>query len=131
MPVLVIFYAHGCKLPVKSTNQVGRFYHMTFQNAPHWRPGTRLKCQMTMIGEKNCQVCLHQSVAKIAPDFRWRSNSTRSAYKIARCVAGLKKGGDWRRQGKYNIHSTLYTVFESYTILFLVRLPDAFSVTRG
>ena len=31
----------------------------------------------------------NQSVAKIACNFRWRSNSSRSADKIARCVAGL------------------------------------------
>ena len=41
------------------------------------------------IGEKNRQVCPHQSVAKIVCDFRWRSNSPQSAYKIAKCVAGL------------------------------------------
>ena len=35
--------------------------------------------------KKNRQVCPHQSLAKIACDFRWRSNSPRSA-KIARCV---------------------------------------------
>ena len=34
LPVHATFYAHRCKLPVKSTNQVGRIYHMTFQNAP-------------------------------------------------------------------------------------------------
>ena len=28
--------------------------------------------------------------AKISSDFRWRSNSPRSAYKIARCVAGFR-----------------------------------------
>ena len=50
---------------------------------------TMLKFHIAAIGEKNRQVCPHQSVAKIACDFRWRSNSPRSAYKIARCVAGL------------------------------------------
>ena len=34
VPVPAIFYGHYCESPVKSTNQVGRFYHMTFQNAP-------------------------------------------------------------------------------------------------
>ena len=34
-------------------------------------------------------MCPLQLPAKIACDFRWRSNSQRSAYKIARCVAGL------------------------------------------
>ena len=34
-------------------------------------------------------MCPHQSVEKITCDFRWRSNSPRSAYKIARCVAGF------------------------------------------
>ena len=68
MPVPAIFYAHRCELPVKSNNQVGGFYHMTFQNAPRWIPGTRLKCHIAAIGEKNRQVCPHQSVAKIAGD---------------------------------------------------------------
>ena len=36
-------------------------------------------------------VCPYQSVAKIDCDFRWRSNSPRSAYKIARCVAGFSE----------------------------------------
>ena len=76
---------------IAQPNQVGRFYNMTFQNAPRWSPGTRLKCQIAAIGKKkNRQVCPHQSVAKIACDFRWRSNSPRWAYKIARCVAGFK-----------------------------------------
>ena len=78
MPVPAIFYVYCCESPVKLTHQVGRFYHMSFQN-----------CHIAAIGEKNRQVCPHQSVAKIACDFRWRSNSPRSAYKIARCVAGL------------------------------------------
>ena len=69
-----------CESPVKPTHQVGRFYHMSFQN-----------CHIAAIGEKNGQVCPHQSVVKIACDFPWRSNSPRSAYKIARCVAGLNK----------------------------------------
>ena len=41
------------------------------------------------IGEKNRQVCPHQSVAKIACDFRWRSNFPRSACKKVRRVTGL------------------------------------------
>ena len=32
--------------------------------------------------KKNHQVCPHQSVAKITCDFRWRSNSLRSSYKM-------------------------------------------------
>ena len=87
VPVPAIFYAQRCESPVKSTNQVGRFYHMTLvQNAPRWSLGTRLKCHIVAIGEKNRQVCPHQSVAKIACDFRWRSNSPPSTYKIARCA---------------------------------------------
>ena len=39
---------------------------------------------------KNRQVSPHLSSAKIASDFRWRSHSPGSAYKIARCVAGLR-----------------------------------------
>ena len=57
---------------VKSTNQVRRFYHLNNVEVPH-RHDRR----------KSHQVCPHQSVAKIACDFRWRSNSPRSAYKIA------------------------------------------------
>ena len=66
MPVPAIFYAHRCELPVKSINPVGRFYHM-------------MKCHIAAIGEKNRQVRPDQSVAKIACDLRWRSNSPRSA----------------------------------------------------
>ena len=36
-------------------------------------------------------VCSHQLVAKNACGFRWRSNSARSAYKIARCIADFSK----------------------------------------
>ena len=97
MPVPAIFYAHRCESPLKSTNQVGRFYHMTFQNGGHDRGkwpgrslGMKLKCQIAAIGVKNRPVCPHQLMAKFARDFRWRSNSLRSAYKIARCVAGFK-----------------------------------------
>ena len=71
------FYVYYCKSPVKPAHSVGRFYHMSFQN-----------CHTAAIGEKNRQVCPHQSVAKIACDFRWQSNSPQSTYKIARCVAG-------------------------------------------
>ena len=98
MPVPAIFYAHRCESPLKSTNQVGRFYRMTFQNGGHdcgkWPGrslGMKLKCQIAAIGVKNRQVCPHQSFAKFARDFRWRSNSLRSAYKIARCVAGFRQ----------------------------------------
>ena len=52
MPVPAIFYAHCCESPVKLTNQVGRFYHITFQNVPRWSQGTRLKCHIAAIGEK-------------------------------------------------------------------------------
>ena len=55
-----------------------QFYLMSFQN-----------CHIAAIGEKNRQVCPHQSVTKIACDFRCRSNLPRSAYKIARCVPGF------------------------------------------
>ena len=79
VPVPAIFYGHCCESPVKLTHQVRRFYHMTFQN-----------CHIAAVGEKNRQVCPHQSVAKIACDFRWQSNSPLSAYKIFRCVAGFK-----------------------------------------
>ena len=78
MPVPAIFYGHCCEWPVKLIHQVMRFYHMTFQN-----------CHIAAISERNRQVWPHQSVAKIACDFRWRSNSPRSANKIARCVAGF------------------------------------------
>ena len=44
-PVPAIFYAYRCESLVKSTNQVGRFSHMNFLNAPRWSPGTKLKCR--------------------------------------------------------------------------------------
>ena len=78
MPIPAIFYVYCCESPVKPTHQVGRLYLVSFQN-----------CYIAAIGEKNREVCPHQSVAKIACDFRSRSNSPRSAYKIARCVAGF------------------------------------------
>ena len=53
-------------------------------------PGNKVEVPHRRDRQKNRQVCQHQSVAKIACDFRWRSNSPRSAYKIARCVAGLR-----------------------------------------
>ena len=95
-PLPRFFYAHRCESPLKSTNQVGRFYHMTFQNGGHERGkwpgrslGMKLKCQIAAIGVKNRPVCPHQSMAKFARDFRWRSNSLRLAYN-SRCV--------WRRR---------------------------------
>ena len=77
--VPAIFYDHCCESSVRPTHQVGRFYHMTFH------------CHIAAFGEKNHQVCPHPQslVAKIACDFRWRSNLPRSAYEIARCVAGF------------------------------------------
>ena len=53
--------------------------------------GMKLKCQIDAIDVKHRPVCPHQSKAKFARDFRWRSNSLRSAYKIAGCVAGLRQ----------------------------------------
>ena len=61
---------------LRSSLRVGWFYHMND----------------AAIGEKkNRQVCPHQSVAKITCDFRWRSNSLRSSYKMPRCVASLRR----------------------------------------
>ena len=37
MPVPAIFYTYRCELPVKSINQVGRFYHMNDVEVPHRR----------------------------------------------------------------------------------------------
>ena len=69
---------------------------MTFQNGGHDRGkwpgrslGMKLECQIVAICVKNRPVCPHQLMVKFARDFRWRSNSLRSAYKIARCVAGF------------------------------------------
>ena len=62
-----------------------------------------LKCHIAAIGKKNRQVCPHQSVAKIACDFRWRSNSPRSAYKIARCVTGFSEKICSRRQARQTV----------------------------
>ena len=57
--------------PVKSTTQIGRFYHVTFQNSGHERGklpgcnlGMKLKCQ---IGVKNRLV--YQSIATLAIKF--------------------------------------------------------------
>ena len=93
------FLRHCCESPVKPTHQVGRFYHMSFQN-----------CHITAIGEKNRQVCPHQSVAKIACDFRWRSNSPRSAYKIASCVAGFTDQSIFQSINLYCLHTKSYHV---------------------
>ena len=48
-----------------------------FLNVNRWNLGSRLKCHIVAIGEKNRQGCPQ------------RSNSPRLSYKIARCVAGL------------------------------------------
>ena len=51
----------------------------------HLEPG--IKAEMP-----HCLQSMSQrSVAKMANDFRRRSNSPRSAYKIAECVAGFKQ----------------------------------------
>lgn len=42
---------------------------------------------------ENCQVCPHQSTVKFGRDFRWRSKSPQSAYKIARRVTGFRDFG--------------------------------------
>ena len=49
VPIPAIFYVYCCKSPVKLTHQVGRFYHMSFQN-----------CHIAAIGEKYRQVCPQQ-----------------------------------------------------------------------
>ena len=90
------------RLP-KSTNQVRRFYHMTFQNGGHdhgklaWTlsgneievPNRRDRRKKSPSQWRNDQSMA--SVAKFARDFRCRSNSLRSACKIARCVGGFSK----------------------------------------
>ena len=76
-----------------------------------------LKCHIAAIGEKNRQVCPHQSVAKIACDFRWRSNSPRSAYKIARCVAGFKKN-----YSVYNNYDYTYVDYSAAIFFLFSRL---------
>ena len=50
----------------------------------------KLKCQIAAIDVNNRPVCPHEIMAKFAGDFRWRSNSLRSASKIAGCVAGFR-----------------------------------------
>ena len=64
------FYIYSCESTVKPTHQVGRFYHMSFQN-----------CHIAVIGEKKSPGVS----ASIGGD-----QIHRSAYKIARCVAGLR-----------------------------------------
>ena len=46
-----------------------------FSKRPSMCPGTRLKCHIAAIGDKNHQVCPHQWVGKLACDFCWRSKS--------------------------------------------------------
>ena len=54
-----------------------------------WSLGTRLKCHVAAIGEKNRQVCPHPVGGVNRSRFSLAINSRRSANKIARCVAGL------------------------------------------
>ena len=112
MAVPAIFYVYCCESPVKPTHQVGQFYHMSFQNY-----------NIAAIGEKNRQVCPHQSVAQIARDFRWRSNSPRSAYKIVRCVAGLSD-----RIRATNLHVTSMILYQFLSCYQLV-LPCSPTLT--
>ena len=104
MPVPVVFYVYCCESPVKPTHQVGRFYHTSFQN-----------CHIAAIGEKNRQVCPHQSVAKISYDLCWRSNSPRSAYKIARCVAGLREAREFLYRSRSGGLSTSSQALQIFT----------------
>ena len=71
----VIFYAHRCKSPVKSTNQVGRFYHMTFQNAPRWSLETRLKCHIAAIGKEHCSQLFVVLSPPPAPGYHQRARN--------------------------------------------------------
>ena len=62
MPVPAIFYPHRRESPVKSTNQVGRFYHMIFQNGGwqrHLEPANKVEVPHRRDWRKNRQVCLH------------------------------------------------------------------------
>ena len=68
VPIPAIFYTYRCESPVKSTDKVGWFCHVPFQNTPRWNPGTRSKCHVAANGEKTRRVCQHQSVEKIACD---------------------------------------------------------------
>ena len=54
MPVPAIFYGQCCESSVNPTHQVGRFYHMTFQN-----------CHIAAIGEK---------IARCVLINRWRKS---------------------------------------------------------
>ena len=54
-----VLYAHRCKSPVKSNNQVGRFYHMTFRQY--------------LESENNAEV-IGQKVAKCVRIKRWRKS---------------------------------------------------------
>ena len=59
------FLRSSPRIALKSTNQVWRFHHITFQNAPRWSPGTRLECHIAAIGEKIAR-CVHIN--------RWRKS---------------------------------------------------------
>ena len=82
---------HVCPFPLLFRFAAAKVKQSGWVILPHddlvvvWK--MKLKCQITAIGVKNRLACPHQSMAKFARDFRWRSNSLRSAYKIARCVA--------------------------------------------
>ena len=75
VPVPAIFYVYCCESPVKPTHQVGRFYHMSFQN-----------CHIATIGEKNRQVCPHAIFAgdQIRRDRRIKSPGVSLALKQRR-----------------------------------------------
>ena len=61
-----------------------------FITRPRWSLGTKFELQIAAIGVENCKVCPHQSTAKLVRKFSWGSNSPRSTYKIAWCVAGFR-----------------------------------------
>ena len=82
---------HVCRFPLLFRLVAAKVNQSGWVILPHdnlvvvWK--MKLKCQITAIGVKNRLACPHQSMAKFSRDFSWRSNSQRSAYKIARCVA--------------------------------------------
>ena len=113
------FRAHRCELPAKSIIQVGRFYHTNKVEVPHRRDQ-----------RNNRQVSRHQSVAKIACDFRWQSNSPRSAYKIARCVASLSKKEILRTKEWKTDTKRLRLLCTTTIPIFIIQSPNSLSFSR-
>ena len=112
VPVPAVFYTHRCESPVKSTHQVGRFYHMTFQIALSMESGNKVEVPHRRDRRKQIarrRVCINRwgkSLAIIAGDQIGRDRRTNKK-KIARRVAGLRllRGTSINARKKKHIHA--------------------------